>query len=65
MITSQYAKSLDGVCVVAVGPGCTTTDLNGHSGHQSVTEGTDAVVQACVEADLPGVFFSREGAEPW
>ncbi len=65
MITSQYARSLDGVRVVAVDPGYTATDLNGHSGTQSVTEGTDAVVQACVEDDLPGVFFSREGAQPW
>lgn len=65
MVTNQYAKSLDGVRVVAVDPGYTATDLNGNSGHQTVTEGTDAIVQACVEQELPGVFFSRDGAEGW
>jgi NAD(P)-dependent dehydrogenase (short-subunit alcohol dehydrogenase family) len=65
MITHQYAKFLDGVRVVAVDPGYTATDLNGHSGPQTVTEGTDAIVRACVEDELPGVFSSRDGAEPW
>ncbi|SDR80440.1 NAD(P)-dependent dehydrogenase, short-chain alcohol dehydrogenase family [Friedmanniella luteola] len=65
MITSQYAKFLDGVRVVAVDPGYTATDLNAHSGPQTVTEGTDAVVQACTADDLPGTFFSRSGVEPW
>jgi len=65
MITHQYATFLDGVRVVAVDPGYTATDLNGHAGHQSVTEGTDAVVQACVADELPGVFFDRTGAQAW
>ena len=65
MITSQYAKFLDGVQVVSVDPGYTATDLNGHAGPQTVTEGTDAIVQACVDDELPGTFFSRAGVEPW
>ena len=65
MITHQYAKFLDGVRVVSVDPGYTATDLNGHSGPQTVTEGTDAIVQACTEDVLPGTFFSRSGAEAW
>jgi NAD(P)-dependent dehydrogenase (short-subunit alcohol dehydrogenase family) len=65
MITSQYAKFLDGIQVVAVDPGYTATDLNGHSGPQTVTEGTDAVVQACTADQLPGTFFSRSGVEAW
>ncbi|GAA1426897.1 SDR family NAD(P)-dependent oxidoreductase [Microlunatus lacustris] len=65
MITSQYAKFLDGVRVVAVDPGYTATDLNGHAGPQSITEGTDAIVSACVDDELPGVFFDRTGAQAW
>lgn len=65
MITSQYAKFLDGVRVVSVDPGYTATDLNAHSGPQTITEGTDAILSACVDDELPGVFFDRSGAQPW
>jgi NAD(P)-dependent dehydrogenase (short-subunit alcohol dehydrogenase family) len=65
MITSQYARFLEGVQVVAIDPGYTATDLNAHSGPQTVTEGTDAIVQACVEDELPGTFFDRNGALAW
>ncbi|CAM5260590.1 Short-chain dehydrogenase OS=Streptomyces antimycoticus OX=68175 GN=SANT12839_075220 PE=3 SV=1 [Streptomyces antimycoticus] len=44
MLTTQYAKGLEGIRVNAADPGYTATDLNGHSGHQTVTEGTDAIV---------------------
>ncbi|RUQ98225.1 SDR family NAD(P)-dependent oxidoreductase [Labedella endophytica] len=62
-LTVQYAKNLPGMRVNAVDPGYTATDLNGHSGPQTVTEGTDAMVSmALVEADGPtGQFFDREG----
>ncbi|GAB3921728.1 SDR family NAD(P)-dependent oxidoreductase [Kribbella albertanoniae] len=67
MITSQYARALDGVQVNAVDPGYTATDLNGHKGFQTVTEGTDAIVRlATAGPDGPtGGFFNRDGEAPW
>lgn len=65
MVTSQYAKALPDVRVHAVDPGYTATDLNGHSGTQTVAEGAEAVVRACTADELPGVFFDRHGAVPW
>ncbi|NNH70242.1 SDR family oxidoreductase [Nocardia uniformis] len=67
MITSRYAHALDGIRVNAVDPGYTATDLNNHSGTQTVTEGTDAIVQlAGVGPDGPtGGFFNRLGVVPW
>src|SRR5262245_53822075 len=64
MLTSQYAKALTDIRVHAVDPGYTATDLNQHQGTQSVAEGAEAVVQACV-ADPSGVFNDRFGAVPW
>jgi NAD(P)-dependent dehydrogenase (short-subunit alcohol dehydrogenase family) len=62
-LTVQYAKNLPGMRVNAVDPGYTATDLNGHSGPQTVTEGTDAMIaMASVAPDGPtGQFFDREG----
>ncbi|WP_432498654.1 SDR family NAD(P)-dependent oxidoreductase [Kineococcus auxinigenes] len=67
MLTTQYAKALPGVRFNAVDPGYTATDLNGHSGTQSVTEGTDAIVElATIGPDGPtGVFRDRYGVVPW
>ena len=67
MVTSQYAKVLPGWKVNAVDPGYTATDLNGHSGHQSVEEGATAIVaMATVGADGPtGGFFDMDGPVPW
>lgn len=67
MITSQYAYVLDGMRVNAVDPGYTATDLNNHSGIQTVTEGTDAIVElAGIGPDGPtGGFFNRLGSAPW
>jgi len=67
MITNQYARALPGIKVNAVEPGYTATDLTGHHGHQTVTEGTDAIVQlACIGPNGPtGEFFDREGVVPW
>jgi len=39
MLTTQYAKALPVVRFNAAGPGYTATDLNGHSGPQTVSEG--------------------------
>jgi len=62
-LTVQYAKNLPRMRVNASDPGYTATDLNGHSGHQTVTEGTDATVAlATLGPDGPtGTFVSRTG----
>jgi NAD(P)-dependent dehydrogenase (short-subunit alcohol dehydrogenase family) len=67
MLTTQYAKALPHMRVNAVDPGYTGTDLNGHRGTQTVTEGTDAIVRmAQVDASGPtGTFVDRHGAMPW
>jgi NAD(P)-dependent dehydrogenase (short-subunit alcohol dehydrogenase family) len=67
MITSQYARAMDGIRVNAVDPGYTATDLTDHAGFQTVTEGTDAIVRlAGIGSDGPtGGFFDREGTVQW
>ena len=62
-MTVQYAKNLPGMRINASDPGYTATDFNGHSGHQTVTEGTDATVAlALLDQDGPtGEFHSRAG----
>jgi NAD(P)-dependent dehydrogenase (short-subunit alcohol dehydrogenase family) len=67
MLTSMYAKALPGMRVNCVDPGYTATDLNGHSGPQTVHEGTDAIVaMATIGADGPtGTFTDRHGTVPW
>jgi NAD(P)-dependent dehydrogenase (short-subunit alcohol dehydrogenase family) len=67
MLTTQYAKAFPRMRVNAVDPGYTATDFNGHSGPQTVTEGTDAIVaMATIGPDGPtGTFTDRHGAVPW
>lgn len=67
MVTSQYAKALPEFRVNAADPGYTATDLNDHSGFQTVQEGSDAIVAlATAAADGPtGGFFDRNGVVPW
>ena len=66
-ITVQYSKALPGIRFNAADPGYTATDLNGNSGPQTVTEGTDAIVQlATIVSDGPtGTFVERAGVMPW
>lgn len=59
MVANQYAKALPGFRVCSVDPGWTATDLNGHSGPQTVTEGTDAIVAAASADRVPGLRFDR------
>lgn len=63
MLTTQYAKGLKDIRVNAADPGYTATDLNGHSGPQSVTEGTDAIVRLATEEPGAGSgrFVDRTG----
>ncbi|MEU1982034.1 SDR family NAD(P)-dependent oxidoreductase [Nocardia sp. NPDC019395] len=67
MITSQYALALPHIRINAVDPGYTATDLTDHTGFQTVTEGTDAIVElAEIEPTGPtGGFFDRNGRTPW
>jgi NAD(P)-dependent dehydrogenase (short-subunit alcohol dehydrogenase family) len=67
MLTTQWAKAEPGIRINAVDPGYTATDFNGHSGHQTVTEGTDAIVaMAQVGPDGPtGTLTDRYGVLPW
>jgi hypothetical protein len=53
--------------VNAVDPGYTATDFNGHSGPQTITEGTDAIVAlAQLGPDGPtGTYTDRHGVVPW
>ncbi len=64
MIANQYAKALPDVRVASVDPGYTATDLNGHSGYQTVTEGTDAIVTAASADEIPAPHFDRSGPIP-
>lgn len=67
MLTMQYAKALPDVRFNAADPGYTATDLNGHHGHQSATEGTDAIVTLATEPATAGTgrFIDRFGPVPW
>jgi NAD(P)-dependent dehydrogenase (short-subunit alcohol dehydrogenase family) len=67
MLTTQYAKALTDIRVNAVDPGYTATDLNGHSGPQTVTEGTDAIVALATEGPGKGSgrFVDRHGEISW
>lgn len=66
MLTVQYAKHVPDVRFVAVGPGYTATDLNGHSGHQSPERAAENVVAVIVSEDLASPsYVSAEGAPEW
>jgi len=67
MLAVQYSKAFPEIRVNVVDPGYTATDLNGHNGTQTVTEGTDAIVKlALIGPDGPtGTFSDRSGSIPW
>ncbi|MGV9797073.1 SDR family NAD(P)-dependent oxidoreductase [Mycobacterium sp. NPDC003449] len=66
MITVQYANGVPGVRFNLADPGFTATDLNGHHGTQTVTEGTDAIVEFATTSPGPtGQYRDRDGALPW
>lgn len=66
MLTLQYAKAYPGIRINAADPGFTATDLNDNRGTQTVTQGTDAIVElATIGPDGPtGTFVSRRGPVP-
>ncbi|GAB2462070.1 NAD(P)-dependent dehydrogenase (short-subunit alcohol dehydrogenase family) [Conyzicola lurida] len=63
MLTVQYAKAFPEIRINAADPGYTATDLNGHSGTQTVTEGTDAIVELATRggSGATGTFIDRAG----
>jgi len=61
MVADRYAAAVPDVRVTTCDPGYTATDLNAHAGHQSVTEGTDAIVLACVAESVPAAQIDRFG----
>jgi NAD(P)-dependent dehydrogenase (short-subunit alcohol dehydrogenase family) len=67
MLTTQYAKALPGIRINAADPGYTATDLNGGTGPQTVTEGTDAIVALATEGPGHGSgrFVDRHGEIAW
>jgi NAD(P)-dependent dehydrogenase (short-subunit alcohol dehydrogenase family) len=67
MLTTQYAKALTDIRINAADPGYTATDFNGHSGPQTITEGTDAVVGLATEGpgSKSGRFVDRDGEITW
>ncbi|GGL64537.1 short-chain dehydrogenase [Streptomyces fumigatiscleroticus] len=67
MITVQYAKAFPRMRINAVEPGFTSTDLNGHTGTQTVQEGAEIIVRmAQTGPDGPtGGYFDAAGPLPW
>ncbi len=69
MFTVDLAYDLreTGVRVNSVCPGYTATDLNNHSGPQTIEEGAIAIVRlAQMSGDIPsGSFIHKDGTYPW
>jgi NAD(P)-dependent dehydrogenase (short-subunit alcohol dehydrogenase family) len=67
LITVQYAKAFPGMRINAVEPGYTATDLNGHTGTQTVEQGAEIIVRmAQASPDGPsGGYFDAAGPLPW
>ena len=68
MFTVQLAYEFRGgrIAVNAINPGYTATDLNGHSGPQSVEEGAAEIVRvALLDAPVTGKFLETGGEIPW
>ena len=67
MLTVQYAKAFPEIRINAADPGYTATDFNNHSGPQTVTEGTDAIVELATRGGSgpTGTFINRHGVAPF
>lgn len=65
MLSTQYARWLTGIRVSAVDPGYTATDLNGNSGPQIVTQGTDFTLATESPEAGTGRFIDRFGPVRW
>ena len=68
MFTVQLAYELreTNIAVNAINPGYTATDLNGHSGPQTVEEGAAEIVRmALADVSVTGKFLETAGEIPW
>lgn len=67
MLSTQYARAFADIRINVADPGYTATDLNGNSGTQTVTEGTDAIVGLATERAGAGSgrFVDRDGEISW
>ncbi|TDC05745.1 SDR family oxidoreductase [Nonomuraea longispora] len=67
MIVSQYARALPGFKVNAADPGNPATDMNHHTGMDTVADAAEAVIRlATLDREGPtGGFFDRNGPVPW
>jgi NAD(P)-dependent dehydrogenase (short-subunit alcohol dehydrogenase family) len=67
MLTVQFAKAYPSIRINAADPGYTATDFNGNSGHQTVQEGTDAVVELATRGGSgpTGTYIDRSGVAPF
>jgi NAD(P)-dependent dehydrogenase (short-subunit alcohol dehydrogenase family) len=67
MLTVQYAKAYPEIRINAVDPGYTATDFNDNRGTQTVTEGTDAIVELATRGGEgpTGTFINRDGVAPF
>lgn len=67
MLTVQYAKAFPAMRINAVEPGFTKTDLNAHTGRQTVEEAAAVVARlAQLPPDGPtGGFFGAQGPMAW
>jgi NAD(P)-dependent dehydrogenase (short-subunit alcohol dehydrogenase family) len=67
MLTVQYAKAFPEIRINAADPGYTATEFNNYSGPQTVTEGTDAIVELATRGGQgpTGTFINREGVAPF
>ena len=67
VLTIQYAKAFPAMRINAVEPGFTDTDLNRHSGRQTVAQGAEIIVRmARVAPDGPtGTYADADGPLPW
>ncbi|MGL3149102.1 SDR family NAD(P)-dependent oxidoreductase [Microbacterium sp. A82] len=63
MLTVQYAKAFPEMRINAADPGYTKTDFNGNQGTQTVSEGTDAIVELATSGGQgsTGTFIDRSG----
>lgn len=66
MLTVQYANGIPDVRFNLADPGFTATDLNHNQGTQTVTEGTDAIVEFATTSPGPTrQYRDRNGVVPW
>lgn len=63
----DHLRGRKGIRVNAADPGYTATEINGHSGPQTLTEGTDAIVALATEEPGAGTgrFIDRHGEIAW